>query len=90
MLTRTRGPLSRQNPRRPSASVSFGAQRLHLKAGRGAGGISTRLAAGAERTAGAALGSLNLMGVRRTAPVAPAAAEDTTLKTQRPLRAAST
>lgn len=90
MLQRTLSPLPRQSPRRPSASVSFGAQRLHLKAGRGAGGISTLPAAGAERMVGAALGSLNLMGVRRTAPVVPAAAEDTTLTTQRPLRAAST
>lgn len=46
MLKRTRSPLRRQNPRRPSASVRFGAQRPPPKAGvgGGAGGIPIRWA----------------------------------------------
>lgn len=88
MLKGTRSPLPRRSPRRLSASVWFGAQRLHPKAGRGTGGIPTCLSAGAERTASVAFGSLNLMGDRHTPPVTPAAAEGTTLAPQRPLRAA--
>lgn len=54
--------MRRQDPRHLSASVSFSAQRLPPNAGRGMGGIQTRLGAGAQRAAGAALGLLNSVG----------------------------
>lgn len=77
MLTRTHSPLPRQNPRRLSASVLFGARRPSSKAGRGAGGIPTRLGAETEPIISAALGPLNWGSgwrVRRAAPVARGAA----------------
>ena len=77
MLTRTHSPLPRQNPRRLSASVLFGARRPASKAWRGAGGIPTHLGAETEPTISAALGPLNWGSgwrVRRAAPVARGAA----------------
>lgn len=91
MLKGTRSPSPRQKPGRPGhlCLIQCSAASPESWAGPGLGGIPSRLRAGAEGTAGAALRSLNLMGGGGAAPVAPAAAEGATLVPQRPLGAAS-